>query len=73
MLWLRNPSVDTAMPNAMSFTPFAPNAMLITAVAGVLVAARASGPSARKQTSGKVKFWLLENYMSREMKDFLPR
>ncbi|KAH9255529.1 hypothetical protein BASA81_006346 [Batrachochytrium salamandrivorans] len=28
--------------------------------------------SVRKRSTGKIKFWLLENYMSREMKEFLP-
>lgn len=28
--------------------------------------------SVRKRSTGKIKFWLLENYMSRDMKEFLP-
>ena len=28
--------------------------------------------SVRKRSSGKIKFWLLENYMSKEMKEYLP-
>ena len=48
--WLRNPSVEIAMAAAMNVAPRWPNARRITAVAGVVVAASACGPSERRHT-----------------------
>src|ERR1700744_170315 len=45
--WLRNPTVETAIPSAISLAPVSPATIRITALAGTLVAARAVTPSAR--------------------------
>ena len=50
MDWLRKPSVEIAIPTAISLTPVCPSAMRITADAGVWVSARPAAPSARRQT-----------------------
>ena len=50
MLWLRKPTVEMAIPQAMIFAPREPNACRITSEAGVVVFAKPATPSARKQT-----------------------
>jgi hypothetical protein len=50
MLWLRNPTADTAIPTAINRPPRSPSARRITSDAGVLVAASPSIPSTRMQT-----------------------
>jgi hypothetical protein len=50
MLWLKKPTVETAMPQAMSFAPREPRAWRITSEAGVVVFAKPETPSARRQT-----------------------
>ena len=51
MLWLRNPSVDAATPNATNRAPVSPNAERMIAAAGAGVAARPAAPSTRRQAT----------------------